>query len=283
MKRTITVFLITLFALTGFAKYENNSKSNESGYPNNKILSSSLKAILIVGPQEDGTALAIESMDKIAKLFQEKGVTVTKFYDSKAKWEDIKLASPNASFLVYAGHGSTMGIGGKTGGLCLTSMIDVETMLKELKLKKNAMVIFQSVCGGAGSSASDEKDIGIKEAQQRVSDYSKPFFDIGASAYYANNYCGGCKNFLKDFLSGLQLQECFTNSATTWSEIELTKPYEFNKLKQISIASSRGSGGMTTRITYINDVKKVEEIPSIKEYEIAYVGFPNFTIKDLMK
>jgi hypothetical protein len=175
-----------------------------------------------------------------------------------------------------------MGIGGKSGGLCLQKMISAETILKELRLKKNAMVLFQSVCRGAGSSASDDGDIGIKEAQRRVTDYSKPFFDIGASAYYANNYGSGCYNFLNDFLSGIQLKQCFKNSAKTWSEVELEKPYEYNKNKQISIATSKG-GGMSTRTTYTNGVKKVEEVPTSKEYEIAYVGFPNFSIKNMIK
>jgi hypothetical protein len=221
-------------------------------------------------------------INKINIIFQEKGISVSKFYDSKAIWEDIKKATPNASFFVYSGHGSTMGVGGKTGGLCLQKMISVETMLKELKLKKNAMIIFKSVCRGAGSSADDDIDIGIKEATQRVTDYSKPFFDIGASTYYANNFGNGCYNFLDDFLSGVQLKQCFTNSAKDWTEIEFTKPFVFNKIMQISIASKKG-GGITTHTTFINGEKKVEERKSLKTYEIAYVGIPTFTINDLMK
>ncbi len=51
----------------------------------------------------------------------------------------------------------------------------------------------------AGSSAGDNGDIGGKKALKRVSDYSKPFLKIGASAYYANNFGEGCLSFLNDF------------------------------------------------------------------------------------
>ena len=53
---------------------------------------------------------------------------------------------------------------------------------------------------GAGSFASDDVDIGIKKAIERVLDYSKPFLSIGASAYYADNFGKGCLSFLNNFL-----------------------------------------------------------------------------------
>lgn len=49
------------------------------------------------------------------------------------------------------------------------------------------MVIFKSVCGGAGFSADDRIDIGTDEAKKRVCSYASPFFKIGSAAYYANN------------------------------------------------------------------------------------------------
>ena len=58
----------------------------------------------------------------------------------------------------------------------------------ELELRDNAMVLFQSVCRTAESSAGDKGDIFVKLAKQRISDYTEPFIKNGASVYYANNH-----------------------------------------------------------------------------------------------
>ena len=98
---------------------------------------------------------------------------------------------------------------GKYGGLDLNKAISSEDIVNDLKLRSNAIIIFKSVCGGAGSSASDDGDIGIKKAIERVSDYSRPFLNIGASAYYANNFGEGCLSFLNDFFSFLSWETLF--------------------------------------------------------------------------
>lgn len=52
----------------------------------------------------------------------------------------------------------------------------------------------------------------------------------------------------------------------------------------INIISNRG--GISTLTTYTNGVKKVKKVkkvPASKEYEIAYVGFSIFSIKDMLK
>lgn len=242
----------------------------------------SLKAVLIVGPQEDGTSEAIKKMDRIANFLKSKAVTVHTFYDSKSVWSNIVTASNGAHFFIYSGHGSTLGGGGKVGGLCLASsnMISSEKMVAELKLAKNAMVLFSSVCGGAGSSADDTKDIGIEEASTRVTDYARPFFKTGAGAYYANNMSDGCLKFLRDFFDGKTIKECFTNSASTWSSIEKTAQSSIGTGLEISVASNNW-GGTSTVTTYVNGVKSEKQVPSIKEYDIAYVAPPTFTIKTM--
>ncbi|HOY40053.1 MAG: hypothetical protein KBB11_11945 [Bacteroidales bacterium] len=239
--------------------------------------SGSLKAVLIVGYQEDGTLDAIEKMDKIAKLLKENGVSVYKFYDSNADWNEITKVSGECSFFIYSGHGSRLGEDGNVGGLCITTMVSTADILKDLHLKSNALVVFVSVCNGAGSSAGDDDDIGITEAKKRVISYAAPFFKIGAAAYYANNYDNGPYNFLKDFFSGESLKKAYLNSTTTWTDVEFDEPFPGHPDKTFSIASEQG-GGIATRTTYINGVKKVEEITDPKGYEITYAGKPDFTI-----
>jgi hypothetical protein len=242
---------------------------------------SSMRALLIVGHQEDGTSSAINDMNKIAAVFEQHGIQVYKFYDSRASWNDIKSVAPNCNFLVYSGHGSTMGENGESGGLCINQMVSTAEMLSELRLKTNSMVLFKSVCRGAGSSAGDLGDIGISEAIKRVTSYSNPFFKIGAMAYYANNYGGGVEGFLKNFLAKESLSNCFTQSAELWTDIECDKSFTKDATKRIGIASSAG-GGTSTVTTYHNGVKTVKEVENAKSYDIAYVGAAGFSITAML-
>lgn len=239
----------------------------------------SLKAILIVGPQEDGTPEAMLLMDKTAHFLHRKGVQVRRFYNEKAKWENITAISKHAHILIYSGHGSVMGPNG-TGGLCLQSTVSNSTLVDELELAPNALVLFQSVCRGAGSSAGDEEDIGVKEAKKRVIEYAKPFFHVGASAYYANNYQNGCLDFLKDFFDGRSLEDCFLRSMNSRTEVEFRESFPGSPDRLISIASEPG-GGKAILTTYTNGVKTVEEVIAPKGYEIAFAGPVHFRFSDL--
>lgn len=241
-----------------------------------------LKAILVVGNNQAGTADAIKSMNNVAAVLTKNNVEVQKFYDNNANWEDIVAASKGASFFIYNGHGSKMGENGKAGGLCIKSMVSSEQIIKELQLKKNAFVLFQSVCRGAGSSADDDNDIGLEEALDRVSHYSSPFFKVGATAYLATNSNDGVASCLEDFFSGKSLGECFNKHINPFYKLETSQNYRFDNTKKIAIASSDW-GGTSIRTTYTNGVKTVEEIPSHKDYSIAFVGNPHYSIKDLRK
>ncbi len=239
-----------------------------------------LKALLVVGHQEDGTKDAVNSMNKIADLFEKNGVAVYKFYDYDARWDEIIKVSGECNFFVYSGHGSTMGENGNVGGICVTSMISTAGLISSLRLKNNAIVLFKSVCNGAGSSAGDDGDIGIGEARKRVYHYAYPFFKIGASAYYANNYSDGILDFLTDFFEGMTLKQAFLKSTQPWTDVEFEDAFPGDPKMSYSIASSKGSGTLT-RTSYINGVKKVVHIPAFKQYEIAYAGHQGFSIKEM--
>ena len=241
-----------------------------------------LEAVLLVGNTEEGTASSIKKMNEVALIFEKNKIKVTKFYNKNTNWETIKMASKTASFFVYSGHGSTMGINGNTGGLCLNKMITTEQILNELQFKKNAIVLFKSVCGGAGSSAVDSKDIGIEEATNRVTDYAQPFFTIGAACYYADNYDDGINLFLTEFLLGKTVWECYeisTKDAMVFHEI--AKPFILDAKKQIAISSDQHEG-TTTQYIFNNGTTTYKKIASFKNYDIAFVGNPGFEITELM-
>jgi hypothetical protein len=238
-----------------------------------------LRAVIIVGDLQDGTVSAIKEMEEIHSFFKSKNMIVNTFYHPKTSWKDIVSASKDASFFVYSGHGMSW-TDGKYGGLDLNEAISSKAIVNDLKLKSNAIVIFKSVCGGAGSSASDDGDIGIKKAIERVSDYSKPFLSIGASAYYANNFGEGCLSFLNDFFEGKTIKECFDNSIGWSAKLEVDQNYRYDRSKSIGLASSDW-GGTVTKTSYINGVKSVREVPATKDYDIAYVANPRYSISTL--
>jgi hypothetical protein len=241
-----------------------------------------LKAILIVGHQEDETQDAIKDMDKVANLFEEHSISVFRFYDEKANWKEIVKASKDCQFFVYCGHGSEMGENGNAGGICINTMVSSAQLISELKLKENALVLFQSVCKGAGSSAEDLEDIGIVKAKTRVSHYATPFFKVGAVAYVANNYSDGIFGFLVDFLDGTALKLAYENQTEPWSEVLFNQPFPSYPDKMFSIAASEGEG-TSILTTYINGKKTQKEIVSHKKYDVAFVGPSEFTIHDIRK
>lgn len=249
-----------------------------SSLSNSLISQYNTSAVLIVGTNSDISS-SVVALDKIGEFLESKGIKAYKFYDEKSDWEAIKKAAKNAHFFVYSGHGSNMGKNG-TGGLVIKDMISNSEIENELVLKKNSVVLFQSVCRGAGSSAGDRGDIGIKKAEARVSDYAEPFLKIGAQVYYANNWQDGCLGFLENMFDGKPAEESFNNSVGWWSEVELKKNYVYDHNKKIGIASHEGSGTVTVTHT-VNGVKTVEERPACKEYDIAYVGNPNFKLNQI--
>lgn len=241
-----------------------------------------LKAILVVGHAEDSTPSFIKDVDKVAAFFESKGVSVHKFYDKEADWDKIVEASKGAHFFLYNGHGTRRGENGEVGGFCITSMISSSEIVEKLELDENALVIFKSVCYGAGSSAGDDGDIGLKEAIKRVSNYSKPFFKTGAKAYYANNLGNGVIKFLKKFFTGTSAVDCFDQVIGGFSKKETIETYKFDANKKIGIGSTDW-GGMVTRTTYTNGVKKVEKVPATKDYDIAIVAAESYSIHQMLK
>jgi hypothetical protein len=267
---TRLIACMCLFVLGSFSILAQSNSENE------------LKAILIVGHQEDETQDAIKDMDKVADLFEEHSISVFRFYDEKANWKEIVKVSKDCQFFVYCGHGSDMGENGNAGGICINTMVSSAQLIRELKLKENAIVLFQSVCKGAGSSAGDLEDIGIITAKKRVTHYATPFFKVGAVAYVANNYSDGIFGFLVDFLDGTALKLAYENQAEPWSNVLFNESFPGYHDKTYSIAANEG-GGTSILTTYVNGKKTQKEIVSPKIYDVAYVGPTEFTIHDIRK
>ena len=139
MKKTILIFV----CFFGFTAFPISKKKSDYNHSNNVNLATTLEAVLVVGNIQESTKSAIKEMDEIALLFVKNGVKVTKFYDKNANWESIKTASKTASFFVYQGHGTTLGLNGESGGLVISDFIYAKQIYDELKLNKNCLVLFE--------------------------------------------------------------------------------------------------------------------------------------------
>jgi hypothetical protein len=221
--------------------------------------SKKLEAVCIVGSRvsqsyEDRT-------EEIAEFLESKNVKVHRFYDGDNNWNKIKKAAENCSFFIYSGHGTVLGLDGGFGGLVVEDFISAQQIVDELKFKKEAIVIYQSACGGAGSSAGDQGDIGLETAEERVVETATPFLLAGAKAYHGNNYFGGALEFLENIFQGNTVNESFINTAEMWNTIEKN-----TRLKNPRLPSIYNVG--------ISSDKS-------EEYNVAYVGIPTFKLTEL--
>jgi hypothetical protein len=238
------------------------------------------EVVCILGSRLSNRGEEIADLNELVSCLEAKNYKVHKFFNESNDWEAIKKASLNACIFIYRGHGTHLGIDEGFGGIVIGESISAQKIASELKFNNNPIVLFPSVCGGAGSSAGDETDIGIDEAQKRVIGSSLPFFLCGAKAYYANNYVGGMYKFLNKFLENIPIDQLFESSASTWNTVEINKSVTDNRLNsnfKIGIASSKGGGSSVTTTT-INGVTTSKTRISCKGYSIAYVGDPNFRI-----
>ncbi len=239
----------------------------------------------MVGPVEKKyDEWQIEEKKKLAKYLRGLGIKVVEFYPPNDKWESIVLATHGASIFIYSGHGSNQGINYDVGGICLTKNIySSQEITDNFKLNRNALVIFKSVCGAAGSSASDESDIGKTEAFKRVSEYAYPFYKLNAGAYYANNYTGSVIPFLESFFKHGTVKNIYKKQASQYQKIQGFIPFQYAKKFEVGVAAEDGSNEMKTIYETIGNKTRVKKIKDFKSYDVAFVARPNFTVVDLFR
>jgi hypothetical protein len=247
--------------------------------PNN-LFSQKPVAVLIVGRQESSTLSSIKQADNIANLLVKNHFKVYKFYDQKAEWKKIKKILPEARIVLYDGHGTHMGLDGEFGGIVISAFISGRRIVNDIKFKYKPLILFQSVCGGAGDSAGDDDDIGFKEAFNRSHDSFMPFYLAGASTYIANNYKGGIYKNLAQLFEGKTLENAFGDYDFWHDKNKVIKGFEDHGFFSHKVYSSKG--GEKKRTTYKNGKKKVTSVFVPRDYDIAFIGDPDFSIKNLI-
>ena len=150
-------------------------------------------------------------MDLAAAELEANGVAVHKFYAPNNDWDQNSAAADGAHFFLYRGHGIywTSFPQPAVGGMALHGrLVSSDDIRRDLNLASNAIIMLYG-CFTAGSSSIDGHSIGSAEAQRRVVQYSDPFFDAGASAYYANWYGDAFQHFLRSLFRGMTLGDAY--------------------------------------------------------------------------
>ena len=171
-------------------------------------------------------------------------------YSPNTTWETIAEGSKNANVFLYAGHGDGDGLYIEEG------QISSKMIRRDLKLHKNALVLFNHVCYGAGSSASDKSQLTDEEATRRVEEYSKSFIEMGAGGYYANNGNDCMYSFFDSFFSKNPLKHIVMNTMSSYSVVVAEKSYKYNYDHEILVTCFEYTEGFSVTTTYHSDGTK---------------------------
>lgn len=209
MKRASIIVLISLLALTAVGPFAPASAAAaEPAAP---------KVVLIVGPAGVATdgyrRLANEAAVEASKYTP----NVVKVYSPNATWPAVKQALKGASIVVYLGHGNGwpsryrneltpstqngMGLNPNAGAGNVHQYFGEDRIGDEIKLAKNAVVIFSHLCYASGNSEPGLPEGTLDEGQQRVDNYAAGFIRAGAAAVIAEAYMGPAY-YVRSILNG---------------------------------------------------------------------------------
>jgi len=245
MKNIVLLHFLLLLCNSVYL-HSQTAKPNADALLSRKIRQNHLKAVLVLGDMGEGkfweeqTFYLTRDSKKIADTLRKYGIQVFEFYDGHAVWEDIVKASVNADIFIYTGHG-VLDKGYIIGGMSLANSryISPEQITRDLKLKKDALVMLLSVCYAAGSSASDTTEITEALALERVSVYALPFISIGAGACVA---CNGPEytDYINLFLKGQSVESIYMEEFERYKVLPM-QTYKYNSQYKVSLTSFKSN------------------------------------------
>lgn len=244
---------------------------------------SKLKVTVLVGAELGSVEAGfIKEAKEITAFLSSQGMKVSLLYP-RSTWQEVIQAGIGSHVFIYMGHGSNQGKKyDSSGGICVRDGIfGYNSIVNELKLSKNALVVFNHACRSAGTSADDVGyDIGIDEAVNRVISYSEAFLDLGAGMYYANNYSYCLISFFKKFISGMGARQIYDTEKNYNKEIRYRYPIEGRDGVEVTVSSDM----VEINKIYEEKLKKVsnQNYKLNVQYPMAQVGPANYTIHDLI-
>jgi hypothetical protein len=162
------------------------------------------KVVIVVGPAGSATPYYRRLADQAAAAAAKLTPNIVKVYSPDATWPNVRAALQGASVVVYLGHGNGwpsmyrdalypptqngFGLNPHVGAADSHQYFGEEQIGSEVKLAKDAVVIFSHLCYASGNTEPGLAEGTLDEAQQRVDNYAAGFFRAGAGAVIADAY-----------------------------------------------------------------------------------------------
>jgi len=188
------------------------------------------KVAIVVGPVGATTPYYISLANQAAAAAQKYTPNVVKVYSPDATWPAVKQALQGASIVIYLGHGNGwpspyrneltpstqngMGLN-PNNGASTHQYFGEDRIGKEVKLAKDAVVIFSHLCYASGNSEPGLPEGSLDDGQQRVDNYAAGFIRAGAAAVIAEAYMGPAY-YVKSILGGKSTVDRIWRSAPTY-------------------------------------------------------------------
>ena len=152
---------------------------------------------------------------------------------------------------------------------------------EKIQLAPNAVVMYNHVCTGAGSSAGDRQSISYTTARDRVFLNARPYMNNGAGMYFANNFCGSdIALFRKLLIEQKNVYDLYRKTTERYYQT-IEKICRYDKGIVVGV-SSHYSGEKRKITTTINRRSTTETLPPAKSYSIAFVAPSDYTYRDLI-
>jgi len=287
MKTTGTLFglllgvaLITCQTVYAQANTTTNSPQNigvSNQVPDSLIKAyGSLKALIVVG--DESVKHFVPSAERLADFLRSLGISVKELYPPYSTKENVIKGSKNVNIFVYKGHGNDWGV------ICLDDgQMSNDAIAENIKLAPNALVMYNHVCTGAGSSAGDRQSITYTTARDRVFLNARPYLNAGAGMYYANNYFGSDIVFFRKLLLGQKNMYDLYRETTSRLNQTIEKICSYDKGIVAGLSSYYSGQKRKITTTSCNGQCRTEMLPPAKSYDIAFVAPSNYTFRDLIK
>ncbi|HET9346284.1 MAG TPA: hypothetical protein VFO05_11350, partial [Candidatus Limnocylindrales bacterium] len=209
MKRASVILLLVLLALMAVGPL--------GPAPVTAASRAAPKVALIVGPAGSATDNYRRLADQAAAAAEKFTPNVVRVYSPDATWPAVKRALDGASIVVYLGHGNGwpsryrdqltpstqngMGLNPNAGAGDTHQYFGEDRIGKEIKLAKNAIVIFSHLCYASGNSEPGLPEGTLEVGQQRVDNYAAGFIRAGAAAVIAEGHMGP-EYYVRSILAG---------------------------------------------------------------------------------
>jgi hypothetical protein len=189
------------------------------------------KVAIIVGPAGYATENYKRLADKAAASARQYTSNVVQVYSPEATWPAAKQAMTGASIVVYLGHGNGWPsryrdqlTPSSQNGMGLNPNVGSENhqyfgedrIGKEIKLAKNAVVIFSHLCYASGNTEPGLPEGTLDQGQQRVDNYAAGFIRAGAAAVIAEAHMGP-EYYVRNILRGRSSVDRIWRDAPTYN------------------------------------------------------------------